>query len=84
MSNLINESDKINCSLKNYRDAEELFSVAEHGLADQSTSDGDLFDFSDQPLVSDQEAEAAYKVWQESLAYLQQNGEENASNGKRG
>jgi hypothetical protein len=73
MSNLINESDKINCSLKHYRDAEELFSVAEHGLADQSTSDGGFSVFLE-PLVGfDEEAEAAYKVWQESLTYLQRN-----------
>jgi hypothetical protein len=62
MSNLINKYDNINVGLNSYDVAEEHFSAAEHGLANQNTSDGDLFDF--QPLVSDQEAEAAYKVWQ--------------------
>lgn len=75
MSILINEYDKINVSLNSYSGAEEHFVTAEQRLADQNTSDGDLSDFLDEPLVPDQEAEASYKVWQESLAYLQQHTE---------
>jgi hypothetical protein len=72
MFNLINESDKINVSLNGYSGSEEHFSTAEERLAEQRTSDGEPSTFLEPPVEFDSEAQAAYKVWQESLAYLQE------------
>ena len=73
MFNLINELDKINVNPNGYSGSEEHFSTAEERLAGQSTSDGEPSTFLEPPVEFDSEAEAAYKVWQESLAYLQEN-----------
>ena len=75
MFNLINESDKINVSLNSYSGAEEPFPTAKQHLANQNTDDDDFSIFAEPPVMFDEEAEAAYKVWQESLAYLQQHTE---------
>jgi hypothetical protein len=72
MFNLINESDKINVSPNGYSGSEEHFSTVEERLAEQSTSDGEPSTFLGPPVEFDSEAQAAYKVWQESLAYLQE------------
>ena len=72
MFNLINECDKINVNPNGYSGSEEHFSTAEERLAEQSTSDGEPSTFLEPPVEFDSEAEAAYKVWQESLAYLQE------------
>ena len=71
MSNLINECDRLNVSLNSYSGSEEHFVTAEERLAAQNTSDGDPSTFLEPPVEFDNEAEASYKVWQESLGYLQ-------------
>ena len=76
MSSLINECDKLNVNPNSYSGSEEHFSTAEERLAEQSTSDGEPSTFLEPPVEFDSEAEAAYKVWQESLAYLQDDLEE--------
>jgi hypothetical protein len=73
MSNLINESDKINVSLNNCSGTEERFPIAEQRLANQNIFDGSLSVFVEPPVGFDEEAEASYKVWQESLTYLEEN-----------
>jgi hypothetical protein len=67
MFNLINESDKINVSLSNCSGAEEHFSTSKQCLANQNTDDGDFASF--------EVAEVSYKVWQESVALLQEHTE---------
>jgi hypothetical protein len=73
--NLINECVKRNVSLNNYSGAEEHFLAAERCLANQNIFGGSLSVFVEPPVGFDEEAEASYKVWQESLAYLQENAE---------
>ena len=73
MSNLMNECDKFNVNHNSYSGSEEHFSTAEERLAEQSISDGEPSTFLEPPVRLDEDAEAAYKVWQESLAYLQEN-----------
>jgi hypothetical protein len=41
-------------------------------LPEQNPSDGEPDCLWEPPVVRDEEAEAAYKVWQESLSYLQE------------
>ena len=72
MSSLINECDKLNVNHNSYSGSEEHFSTAEELLAEQSTSDGEPSTFLEPPVEFNSEAEAAYKVWQESLSYLQE------------
>ena len=72
MLNLINECDKINVSLNTYSGAEERSPTSRQRLANQNTDDDDFSIFAEPPVRLDEEAEAAYKAWQESLAYLQE------------
>lgn len=72
MSNLRNECEKWNVNPNSFNGAQEHFSSAQERLAEQGTSDGEPSTFL-KPLVEfNSEPEAAYKVWQESLAYLQE------------
>ena len=75
MFNLIREYDKINVSLNTYSGAEEHFPTSKQRFADQNTDDDDFSIFAEPPVMFDEEAEAAYKLWQESLAYLQEHTE---------
>jgi hypothetical protein len=69
VSNLINESDRINVSLNNYSRTEEHSLTAEQRLVNQNSSEDGLSVLVEPPVEFDEEAEAAYKMWQE-MAYL--------------
>jgi hypothetical protein len=72
---IINESDKINVSLTTYSGAEERFPTSKQRLANQNTDEDYFSIFAEPPVMFDEETDAAYKVWQESLAYLQEHTE---------
>ena len=65
MSNLVNKSDRINVSLDNYSRTEEHSLTAEQRLVNQNSSKDRLSVFMEPPVEFDEEAEAAYKMWQE-------------------
>jgi len=72
VTDLINTFCKVNIILNHCSRSGQHRLVVEQYLADQNCSDCDNECRCELPVEYDHEAEAAYKVWQESLAYLQQ------------
>ena len=72
MSNLISTRNTVNTNFEHCSDIEEHFLTANRWLPEQIPCDGEPNRLWEPVVVLDEQAEAAYKVWQESLSYLQE------------
>jgi hypothetical protein len=71
MSNIIHKSDTTTINLDHHSGTEEHLLTADQ-LPSQKFCNYEFDLFWEPPVVLDEEAEAAYRVWQESLSYLQE------------
>ena len=66
----IHKLNTINIIPNDYDIAEDRISSGDQALADLTPSDGDLSYLYEPPPIFDAEAEAAYRVWEESFSYF--------------
>jgi hypothetical protein len=72
MPNLISKFNENTINVDDCNWTEDRFLTADQCLAEQNSCNGEPDWLGDPPVVFDSEAEAAYKDWQASLFYLEQ------------